>query len=104
MVGIFLFNKLSQINEWRKDHRWKPDEAQTETYVVQRYIENPLLVGGEEVRPPDLRTGHLVQPARVLPVLLGLRTLHRVPLLEQCEEAGRVVHAPHQRRHSKDGA
>ena len=36
MVGIFLFNKLSQINEWRKDHRWKPDEAQTETYVVQR--------------------------------------------------------------------
>ncbi|EOD08105.1 tubulin tyrosine ligase, partial [Emiliania huxleyi CCMP1516] len=55
--GIFLFNKLSQINEWRKDHRWKPDEAQTETYVVQRYIENPLLVGGKKF---DLRIYALV--------------------------------------------
>ena len=21
--GIFLFNKLAQINDWKKDHRWK---------------------------------------------------------------------------------
>ncbi|KAL3927902.1 MAG: hypothetical protein SGPRY_002617 [Prymnesium sp.] len=26
--GIFLFNKLSQINEWKKDHRWKSDNPQ----------------------------------------------------------------------------
>jgi tubulin polyglutamylase TTLL9 len=55
--GIFLFNKLSQINEWKKDHRWKADEAQAETYVVQRYIENPMLVGGKKF---DLRIYVLV--------------------------------------------
>ena len=41
--GIFLFNKLSQINEWKYDNKWK-----AEAYVVQRYIENPLLVGGKK--------------------------------------------------------
>ena len=39
--GIFLFNKLSQIADWKKDHRWKADNPQAETYVVQRYLENP---------------------------------------------------------------
>ena len=37
--GIFLFNKLSQIADWKKDHRWKADNPQAETYVVQRYLE-----------------------------------------------------------------
>ena len=23
--GIFLFNKLSQINDWKKDHKWKSE-------------------------------------------------------------------------------
>ena len=37
--GIFLFNKLSQISEWKKDHKWKPDAPQAESYVAQvRYI------------------------------------------------------------------
>lgn len=26
--GIFLFNKLSQISDWKKDHRWKADQPQ----------------------------------------------------------------------------
>jgi len=55
--GIFLFNKLSQINDWKKDNRWKPENPQAETYVVQRYIENPLLVGGKKF---DLRIYALV--------------------------------------------
>jgi len=55
--GIFLFNKLSQINDWKKDHRWKPDNPQAETYVVQRYVENPMLIGGKKF---DLRIYALV--------------------------------------------
>ena len=55
--GIFLFNKLGQINEWKKDHRWKADNPQAETYVVQRYIENPMLVGNKKF---DLRIYVLV--------------------------------------------
>ena len=65
--GIFLFNKLSQINEWKKDHRWKPDNPQAETYVVQRYIENPLLVGGKKF---DLRIYALVSSYMPLVVYL----------------------------------
>lgn len=26
--GIFLFNRLSQISEWKKDHRWKAENPQ----------------------------------------------------------------------------
>ena len=55
--GIFLFNKLSQITDWKKDHRWKADGPQAETYVVQKYIENPLLIGGKKF---DLRLYALV--------------------------------------------
>ena len=29
--GIFLFNKLGQINEWKKDHKWKSDNPQAES-------------------------------------------------------------------------
>lgn len=46
--GIFLFNKLSQIAEWRKDNRWKADSPQAETYVCQKYIDNPYNVGGKK--------------------------------------------------------
>eukprot|EP00947_MAST-08B_sp_MAST-8B-sp1_P001226 g1226.t1 len=46
--GIFLFNKLSQISEWKKDHKWKAEGPQVETYVAQRYIQRPYLVGGRK--------------------------------------------------------
>ena len=46
--GIFLFNKLAQISDWKasaflKGGEKKDDDA--ETYVAQRYIHNPYLVG-----------------------------------------------------------
>jgi len=55
--GIFLFNKLSQISDWKKDHKWKPDAPQAETYVAQRYVQAPFTVGGKKF---DLRLYVLV--------------------------------------------
>ena len=55
--GIFLFNKLNQISDWKKDHKWKADGPQAEAYVAQRYIESPYLVGGKKF---DMRLYMLV--------------------------------------------
>ena len=55
--GIFLFTKLGQIADWRKDHKWKADGPQAETYIVQRYIHDPYTLGGKKF---DLRLYVLV--------------------------------------------
>lgn len=62
--GIFLFTKISQINDWKKDYRWKQgadkskeQESTVEPYLAQRYIDNPHLVGGKKY---DLRIYILV--------------------------------------------
>eukprot|EP00758_Cryptobia_borreli_P009611 Tbor_TRINITY_DN5494_c0_g4::TRINITY_DN5494_c0_g4_i2::g.24866::m.24866/K16603/TTLL9; tubulin polyglutamylase TTLL9 len=68
--GIFLFTKMSQISEWRKDYAYKYKNGMDakdqgsgggagasavsalEPYLAQRYIDNPHLVGGKKY---DLR-------------------------------------------------
>ncbi|KAL6749379.1 tubulin tyrosine ligase-like family, member 9 [Haematococcus lacustris] len=66
--GIFLFNKLSQISDWRRDHTWRPDDEEApETYLAQRYVDAPYLVGGKKF---DLRIYALVTSYSPLRVFL----------------------------------
>merc|ERR1719265_713240 len=65
--GIFLVTKLAQIQQWRPATPWvvgsggggggnrgstkDPDDDEqdkTENYVVQKYVEGPMLVGGKK--------------------------------------------------------
>ena len=51
--GIFLFTDLKEVKLWKKaaENRGAPkqdDEEDVENYVVQRYISDPLLIGGKK--------------------------------------------------------
>ena len=46
--GIFLFNKIQQISQWKSSFRYNPENPQAEPYIVQKYILDPLLIGGKK--------------------------------------------------------
>ncbi|KAJ3044502.1 putative tubulin polyglutamylase ttll9 [Rhizophlyctis rosea] len=62
--GIFLINRMSQVSGWKirgggnGGRRVKQEEGEgPEAYIVQRYIENPYLIGGKKF---DIRAYVLV--------------------------------------------
>lgn len=62
-IGIFLINKLSQLKKWSRDSKTFSAPTGKDTYVISRYIENPLLIGGKKF---DMRMYTLVTSFRPL--------------------------------------
>ncbi|XP_011864921.1 PREDICTED: probable tubulin polyglutamylase TTLL9 [Vollenhovia emeryi] len=67
--GIFLFRKLKDLAEWKsREAKSQQSGIPLETYVVQKYIDNPYLVAGRKF---DLRIYVLVTSFHPLKVWLA---------------------------------
>ncbi|ORY36702.1 tubulin-tyrosine ligase [Rhizoclosmatium globosum] len=56
-IGIFIINKLQQIKKWSRDSKMWSYANCKDSYVVSKYVDNPLLIGGKKF---DLRLYVLV--------------------------------------------
>jgi tubulin polyglutamylase TTLL9 len=65
--GIFMVTNLNQVNAWKNSLKGGQENIINETYIAQRYISNPLLVGGKKF---DLRIYSLVTNYNPLTVYL----------------------------------
>lgn len=93
--GIFLINKLAQIKKWSSQSRWgqqSPAGAPLrEAYVISRYVDNPLLIGGKKF---DLRIYVLVTSYRPLRAYQYVHGFARYSTCSACMNAV-LVHALH---------
>ncbi|XP_037927671.1 probable tubulin polyglutamylase TTLL1 [Teleopsis dalmanni] len=65
-TGIFLINKLTQLKKWARESKGPYHIVSSrDSYVISKYIENPLLIGGKKF---DLRIYVLVTSFRPLKV------------------------------------
>lgn len=63
--GIFIVNKLEQLKKWSGSNASNKEHLR---YVISRYIDNPLLIGGKKF---DLRIYVLITSFRPLKIFLG---------------------------------
>mmetsp|Transcript_16308 Transcript_16308/g.35273 ORF Transcript_16308/g.35273 Transcript_16308/m.35273 type:complete len:440 (+) Transcript_16308:120-1439(+) len=66
--GIFLINKLSQVKRWSSNSMPPALRQNAENYVVSRYIDNPLLIGGKKF---DMRIYVVVTSYKPLQVYMS---------------------------------
>lgn len=82
--GIFIVNKLSQLKKWSQGTRGVGTNVPV--YVISRYVDNPLLVGGKKF---DLRLYVLVtsyRPLRVYMYMHGFARFCNVKYSSDVEE------------------
>jgi len=77
--GIFLVNKLAQLKKWAPNAKKSSSNSDgtsngPPSYIISRYVDNPLLVGGKKF---DLRLYVLVTCFRPLRVYLYLHGFAR---------------------------